>query len=314
MVAALIYFRDKVLMTHRWQASGGASLGTFFIGQCLYQFANIYRSALRAELERIDQATTPMAELPEDWFDIIKGIEEKPRCQRHGCRRMALLSTDRARRALFMQEHGFSQREIADELSLPGRQERRKPHRLPAPSTPKEDIVTTIKHKHITALIDASSLGTRTARVARTSVTAAEGDALARRAAECAGRGKMAPKEFRGRADKRTYRTGIRLNTEGRKNERTKQWPKVITAARPPVATSRRPPRHVTPRPRSPNGAVTTAAEPITAAPSPESSCRPPLPPATPTPRLPNAVEHQPDLRGFPSTRRSEGKPRTTDV
>lgn len=49
--------------------------------------------------------------------------------------------------------------------------------------------MTTIKHKHITALIDASSLGTRTARLARTSVTAAEGDALARRAAECAGRG-----------------------------------------------------------------------------------------------------------------------------
>ena len=47
--------------------------------------------------------------------------------------------------------------------------------------------MTTIKH--LTALIDASSLGTRSARAARTSVTAAEGDALARRAAECAGRG-----------------------------------------------------------------------------------------------------------------------------
>lgn len=42
--------------------------------------------------------------------------------------------------------------------------------------------MTTIKH--LTALIDASSLGTRSARAARTSVTAAEGDALARRAAE----------------------------------------------------------------------------------------------------------------------------------
>ena len=37
--------------------------------------------------------------------------------------------------------------------------------------------MTTIKH--LTALINASSLGTRTARVARRSVTAAEGDALA---------------------------------------------------------------------------------------------------------------------------------------
>lgn len=32
---------------------------------------------------------------------------------------MAMLSTDRARRALFLQENGFSQREIADELGLP---------------------------------------------------------------------------------------------------------------------------------------------------------------------------------------------------
>ncbi len=119
VVAALIYFRDKVLMNRRWQASGGASLGTFFIGQCLYQFANIYRSALRAELERIDQATTPMAELPEDRFDIIKGIEETIVANDTVREAMALLSTDRARRALFMQENGFTQREIADELGLP---------------------------------------------------------------------------------------------------------------------------------------------------------------------------------------------------
>lgn len=119
VVAALIYFRDKVLMTHRWQSSGGASLATFFIGQCLYQFANIYRSALRAEKERIQEATTPMAELPEDRFDIIKGIEETIVAKDTMAEAMALLSTDRARRALFLQEHGFTQREIADELGLP---------------------------------------------------------------------------------------------------------------------------------------------------------------------------------------------------
>jgi DNA-directed RNA polymerase specialized sigma24 family protein len=120
VVAALIYFRDHVLRNHRWQSSGGASLGTFFIGQCLYQFANVYRSALRAELERIDQATvTPMAELPEEHFDIIKGIEETIVSRDAVAEAMALLSTDRARRALLLQEMGFSQREIADELHLP---------------------------------------------------------------------------------------------------------------------------------------------------------------------------------------------------
>ena len=120
VVAALIYFRDKVLVTHRWQSSGGASLATFFIGQCLYQFVNIYRSALRAERERrIQKAPTPMAELPEDRFDIIKGIEETIVANDTVAEAMALLSTDRARRALFMQENGFTQREIADKLGLP---------------------------------------------------------------------------------------------------------------------------------------------------------------------------------------------------
>ncbi|BEL42106.1 Putative transcriptional rgulator [Mycobacteroides abscessus subsp. abscessus] len=118
VVAALNYFRDKVLKTHRWQSSGGASLGTFFIGQCLYQFANIYRSALRAELERIEQATTPMDELPEDEFDVIKGIEATIVTNDTVAEAMALLTTDRARQALFLQEHGFTQREIADKLGL----------------------------------------------------------------------------------------------------------------------------------------------------------------------------------------------------
>ena len=59
--------------------------------------------------------------------------------------------------------------------------------------------MTTIKH--LTALIDASSLGTPTARAARRSVTAAEGDALARRASEG---DRNNSGEFRDRADERT--------------------------------------------------------------------------------------------------------------
>jgi hypothetical protein len=109
VVAALIYFRDKVLKHHRWQSSGGASLGTFFIGQCLHQFANVYRSALRAELDRIHQATTTsIDELPGDQFDIIKGIEVTIVARDAVAEAMALLSTDRARRALFLQETGYT--------------------------------------------------------------------------------------------------------------------------------------------------------------------------------------------------------------
>ena len=120
VVAALEYFRDKVLRANRWQSAGGASLGTFFIGQCLYQFANIYRGALRAELERIKLAVTPMPELPEDSFDIIRGIEETLVARDAVAEAMAQLTTPRARQALFLQEVGFTQREIADQLGLPG--------------------------------------------------------------------------------------------------------------------------------------------------------------------------------------------------
>jgi DNA-directed RNA polymerase specialized sigma24 family protein len=36
-------FRDTVLATNRWTPEGGATLKTFFVGQCLIRFANIYR-------------------------------------------------------------------------------------------------------------------------------------------------------------------------------------------------------------------------------------------------------------------------------
>ena len=104
--------------------------------------------------------------------------------------------------------------------------------------------MTTIKH--FTALINASSLGTRTARVARRSVTAAEGDALARRAAEA---DRNDSGEFRDRADERTYRP-VSGSTPGRTNRKDKtmakghhrsattgRYVKASTAARNPKTT-----------------------------------------------------------------------------
>ncbi len=36
-------YRDTVLATNRWTPEGGATLKTFFVGQCLIRFANVYR-------------------------------------------------------------------------------------------------------------------------------------------------------------------------------------------------------------------------------------------------------------------------------
>jgi DNA-directed RNA polymerase specialized sigma24 family protein len=41
-------FRVNVLMRGRWRPARGASLNTFFIGQCILQFPNVYRSWRRA--------------------------------------------------------------------------------------------------------------------------------------------------------------------------------------------------------------------------------------------------------------------------
>lgn len=46
---ALCYFRDKVLMGRRWDPARGATIKTYFIGQCLFQFANVYRAWLKHE-------------------------------------------------------------------------------------------------------------------------------------------------------------------------------------------------------------------------------------------------------------------------
>ncbi|MDM2083386.1 hypothetical protein [Mycobacteroides abscessus] len=63
----------------------------------------------------------------------------------------------------------------------------------------------------ITKLIEASSLGTRSARAARRSVTAAQGEAIARRAA----RSGKAKEKFRGTDDEGTY-SSVSGSTTGR--------------------------------------------------------------------------------------------------
>lgn len=46
---ALRHFRTDVLMKNRWDSRKGATLRTYFIGQCLIRFANVYRRWLEDE-------------------------------------------------------------------------------------------------------------------------------------------------------------------------------------------------------------------------------------------------------------------------
>lgn len=52
VIAALKYFKENVLMCNKWDPRRGASLRTFFLGQCLFRFPNHYRSHRDAELAR----------------------------------------------------------------------------------------------------------------------------------------------------------------------------------------------------------------------------------------------------------------------
>lgn len=46
---ALFHFRRDVLLRRRWDSTRGASIRTYFVGQCLLRFANIYREWWRKE-------------------------------------------------------------------------------------------------------------------------------------------------------------------------------------------------------------------------------------------------------------------------
>ncbi|TCC34962.1 RNA polymerase sigma factor [Kribbella sindirgiensis] len=50
---ALVKFRDYVLVGGRWDYRRGASLRTYFVGQCLIQFANVYNSWRRHDADRV---------------------------------------------------------------------------------------------------------------------------------------------------------------------------------------------------------------------------------------------------------------------
>lgn len=78
VTVALNAFRDKVLVPGKWDPSRGASLKTFFIGQCVLRFPNEYRGwksateamGLDVFAEHIVQArasSATMAELREAW-------------------------------------------------------------------------------------------------------------------------------------------------------------------------------------------------------------------------------------------------------
>ena len=60
VAVAIHRFRDSVLVPGRWDPRRGASLNTFFIGQCVLRFPNVYRRWLTEQLWFKDQGHAVM--------------------------------------------------------------------------------------------------------------------------------------------------------------------------------------------------------------------------------------------------------------
>lgn len=113
---ALDYFRSDVLMRGRWDYRKGATLRTYFIGQCLIRFANVYRAWLKTEVR---------AELPPviDEQGRLTGrhvpsVEELVLDQVAVDRTLASIKDPRVRKALVYRGAGLSNAQIGDELGL----------------------------------------------------------------------------------------------------------------------------------------------------------------------------------------------------
>jgi DNA-directed RNA polymerase specialized sigma24 family protein len=109
---ALTAFRDKVLLCGKWDPAKGASLRTYFVGQCLFQFPNQLRNWIK-----IHEQDTRQDSLDLDYHDRSKDDAEKE-AMMHILFDDALGSIKRsdAKKALAMKAWGFKDGEIAKRL------------------------------------------------------------------------------------------------------------------------------------------------------------------------------------------------------
>jgi hypothetical protein len=91
---AVVAFREKVLIPRCWTPEKGASLKTFFVGQCVFQFPNVYRAwEVETYPEKIRRrewlAVAPQARIREGWEMGRTSFAEQARNRSRGRRRDA---------------------------------------------------------------------------------------------------------------------------------------------------------------------------------------------------------------------------------
>lgn len=113
VVNALNAFLESVLKTGRWDPKKGASLKTFFVGQCKFQFPNVYKSWWREQRRR------PRSESLDDLVDrnvlapAHNDVEAAVDRDAEVAEALTMIDSPEAQSALLYQAEGYSHAEIA---------------------------------------------------------------------------------------------------------------------------------------------------------------------------------------------------------
>lgn len=112
---ALHHFRAGVLMQRKWDSRRGATLRTYFIGQCLIRFPNVY-NVFRTDVIRHGHEPTDELE------PLFKVSDLRPGPERHvvphltSLHALETVKSPRVRKVMLMTAEGWSQSDIADAM------------------------------------------------------------------------------------------------------------------------------------------------------------------------------------------------------
>ncbi|WP_282837989.1 RNA polymerase sigma factor [Microbacterium flavum] len=124
VVLALTAYRDKVLVPGKWDPAKGASLRTYFVGQCLLQFSNVYRRWRREELRSYTQPldadfAREIEEFEGDAYALAPDASESAYVRDELRRAFGRITDPRARSAFYLSvTHGYTHAQIGDKLGM----------------------------------------------------------------------------------------------------------------------------------------------------------------------------------------------------
>lgn len=117
VAVALARFRTGVLMTNKWNPTRGASLRTYFMGQCLFQFRNIYRRWWGDQYRNRALLTDDDGVL--DQFSPRSSPAAEPAVAKSAAdRAFSTVKDPRVRKAMLWTAAGWTQGEIATQLTV----------------------------------------------------------------------------------------------------------------------------------------------------------------------------------------------------